>query len=153
MPTIQTPIERGLRDSVRAIIFRSMSKDTEAATMEAEATKGKPEPAFRKPNQTRAGRLRKELIDDFVAKLGGSDRVTTIQLRDVERAADLEMLSATARAAALRGEESLGNVTRLEIQAAKAVRRLNLPAPKAAAAPVQTLADLIASHQHAEGDG
>ena len=97
--------------------------------IKTEATKGRPEPAYRKPTQTRAGRLRQQMIADFVAKLGGADAISALQLRDVERAADLEMLCTTARAAALRGEESLGNVTRLEIQASKAVRRLNLPAP------------------------
>jgi hypothetical protein len=97
---------------------------------------------------TRGRRWR--LIAGFTEALGGSDRITALQLEDIHRAADLVALAAAARAAALVGKESLGNVTRLEIQASKAVRRLNLPSPGNSAAPVRTFAELVAGH---EGDG
>jgi hypothetical protein len=86
---------------------------------------------------------RNRMIAAYCAALGTN--VTEIVRRNVERVVDLELLAAAARAAALRGEESIGNVTRLEIQASKAVRMLNLPEPGAAVAPVQTVADYWAA--------
>jgi hypothetical protein len=79
------------------------------------------------------------MIAAYLQALGGD--VSEIQRRNVERAVDLELLASAARAAALRGEEAIGNVTRLEIQASKAVRMLNLPVPSAAAATVPTVQD------------
>lgn len=93
---------------------------------------------------------RRQMVAAYVEALGGE--VSEIQRRNVERAVDLELLAAAARAAALRGEEAIGNVTRLEIQASKAVRLLGLPAPGAAAAPVMGLHDIVA-RRAAEGDG
>jgi hypothetical protein len=99
---------------------------------------------------------RQRMIADYVGRLGGD--VSEIQRRNVERVVDLELLAAMARAAALRGEESLGNVTRLEIQASKAVRMLGLPAVPGAepdrragrGRPGPMLADFIASHEEGE---
>jgi hypothetical protein len=132
-----------------------MTAETASKT---EATKGKPEPAYRKPNQTRDGRLRQRMVAAYVQALGGSDRVSEIVRRDVVRAVDLEILAATARAAALLGKESLGTAMRVEIQASKAIRRLNLPAPRSKsslrygrAEPVETLADYFAG-QHGEDE-
>jgi hypothetical protein len=120
-------------------MFESMSKDADETSMTAEASKAeatkRPEPAFRKPTQTREGRLRQRMVAAYTAALGGPDRITEIQRQNIMRAADLEMLASQARRAAARGEVSIGDVTRLEIQAHKAIRALNLPAPGAAAAP------------------
>jgi hypothetical protein len=128
-----------------------MSKHTDATSMTAEASKPeatkRPEPAYRKPNQTRDGRLRQRMVAEYIQALGGD--VSEIVRRNVERVVDLEMLAATARAAALRGEVAIGNVTRLEIQASKAVRMLGLPAPGSAAAPVPTVQDYWAGRHAA----
>jgi hypothetical protein len=108
-----------------------MSKDAHAMTTTAEAskteaTKGKPEPAYRKPNQTRAGRQRKDLIDGYVVALGGASRVSPIVMQDITRAVDLCMLAQTARADLLAGKTTIGEVVLLEGAADRAVRRLNL---------------------------
>jgi hypothetical protein len=76
-----------------------MRKITDAPTMtgeasKTEATKSRREPAYRKPTQTRAGRLRKEMIGGYVAALGGTDRVSAIQLENIRRAVDLTLLAA-----------------------------------------------------------
>ena len=122
-----------------------MSKRTEATTMTAEeASKEtgvmeakaamqyarRPDAAakYRKPNQTRAARQRKDLIADFVTALGGPERVTAILMRDIARAADLMALCEHERARALRGEDvSITNLSRLEGACDRAVRRLRLP--------------------------
>jgi hypothetical protein len=137
-------------------MFGSMSKRTDAMTMTAEAikteaTKGRPAPAYRKPNQTRAGRLRKEMIAAYVSALGGSDRVNPIQLQDVARCVDLILLAQTARAELAAGKirTTINDVVKLEGAADRAVRRLNLPAPGPSkvsgrygkAEPVPTLQD------------
>jgi hypothetical protein len=138
-----------------------MSKRTDATTMTAEAskteaTKGRPEPAFRKPTQTRAGRLRKEMIAAYVDALGGSARVNPIQLQDVARCVDLILLAQTARAELAAGKTTtINDVVKLEGAADRAVRRLCLPAPgqsKSAmkygrAESVPTLADYLAGRQ------
>jgi hypothetical protein len=85
-------------------------------------------PAYRKPNQTRAARRRKDLIADFVRALGGPEHVTAILMRDIARAADLMALCEQERTKALRGEDvSIANLSRLEGAADRAVRRLRLP--------------------------
>ena len=127
------------------------------ATEEAiktEATKGKPEPAYRKPTQTRAGRLRKEMIDGYTAALGGKARVTAIQLQDITRAVDLVTLASKARAALAAGNATINDVVKLEGAADRAVRRLNLSAPGPSkvskygkAEPVPTLQDYFANQQ------
>lgn len=125
-----------LREAANAIISsEAMSKITDAPTMTAEAaskteaaTKGRPEPAFRKPNQTRAARQRQQMITDFVTALGGSERVTPLLMRDISRVADLMALCEQERAKALRGEPvSIANLSRLEGSCDRAVRRLRLP--------------------------
>jgi hypothetical protein len=124
-----------------------------AEASKTEATK-RPEPAYRKPNQTRDGRLRQRMVAAYIEALGGE--VSEIQRRNIIRAVDLELLAAAARAAALRGEVAIGNVTRLEIQASKAVRMLGIPAPGKAAPAVPTVIDYWASRQAEttdEGDG
>jgi hypothetical protein len=106
-----------------------MSKITDATTMtteasKTEATKSRPEPAYRKPTQTRAGRLRKEMIADFVAALGGN--VSPIVMRNIIRATDLAMLADRARAELAAGRTTINDVVKLEGAADRAVRRLNL---------------------------
>lgn len=137
-----------------------MSKITDAPTMTAEAaskteaTKGRPAPAYRKPNQTRAARQRQQMIADLVTKLGGRDRISPIQLQDVHRVADLILLCQTARAELAAGNGTIGDVVKLEGTCARAMKRLNLPAP-GSVAPGPTLQDYLASHHAAtsEGDG
>jgi hypothetical protein len=122
-----------------------MSKRVDAATMTTEAAskEGKPEPAFRKPNQTRAGRQRQEMVAGYIAALGGADRISPIQMADIERAADLVMLAQTVRAALAAGVKvTINDLVKLEGAADRAVRRLNLP-PNAAA-PVMGLHDIVA---------
>ena len=71
-------------------------------------------------------------------------------MADVERCVDLVLLARTARAELAAGKAvRIGDLTRLEGAADRAVRRLNLK-PGAAAAPVQTLADYLARHGSAD---
>jgi hypothetical protein len=117
----------------------------DARTMPAEASKteeGKPEPAYRKPTQTRAGRLRKELVDSYFAALGGS--ATPIMMQDIERAVDLVMLARTKRAELAAGKTTVNDVVKLENAASRAVRALRMPAN--AAAPVPSIHDYIAAN-------
>jgi hypothetical protein len=105
-----------------------------AEVSKTEATKSRPEPAYRKPTQTRAGRLRKQMIADFVAKAGGNDRrVSPIVMQNITRAVDLMMLASTARADLAAGKTTINDVVKLEGAADRAVRRLNLRPPNAAA--------------------
>jgi hypothetical protein len=125
-----------------------MSKRVDATTMTAEtaskteATKGKPEPAFRKPNQTRAGRQRQEMVAAYVSVLGGKAHVGPIVMQDIERAVDLVLLARDMRAAVRQGTAKVSDLTRMESTADRAVRRLGLPAA-GAAVPVQTLHDIM----------
>jgi hypothetical protein len=133
-----------LRDSADAIIsLEAMSKRTNATTMATEASKetasnlmeaeaamqgyARPPDAgakYRKPNQTRGARQRKEMIADFVAALGGN--VSPIVLRNITRAVDLSVLASTARAELAAGKTTINDVVKLEGAADRAVRRLNL---------------------------
>jgi hypothetical protein len=114
-----------------------------AEASKAEATK-RPAPAFRKPNQTRAGRHRQRMAADFVAALGGADRVNPLQLEDIHRAADLVVLAKTARGELAAGKTSIDDVVKLENAADRAVRRLNLPAAGAAPAVTGSIHDHVA---------
>jgi hypothetical protein len=84
--------------------------------------------------------MREKLIAAYVDALGGSDRISPIQLQDVERCVDMVMLARTARADLAAGRATINNVVKLENAADRAVRRLNLPAPDARA-PVSSLYD------------
>jgi hypothetical protein len=112
----------------RAQIFGSMSKLTDTTTMTAEAstTKGRPAPAFRKPNQTRAARQRQELIAAYIQALGGADRVSPIVMQNITRAAELAMLANTARADLAAGKTTIGDVVLLEGASDRAIRRLGI---------------------------
>jgi hypothetical protein len=111
-----------------------------AEVSKTEATKSKPEPAYRKPTQTREGRLRQKLIDGYVQALGG--RVSPIVMQDITRAAELVLLAKTARAELAAGKTTINDVVKLEGASDRAIRRLGIK-PGAAAAPVQTLADYL----------
>jgi hypothetical protein len=114
-----------------------MSKITDAPTMTAEAsntqlTKSRRgPPAYRKPNQTRAGRLRQQMTADLIAKLGG--HVSPIQSVAVETIVDLLLAARTARADLLAGKATIDDVVKLENAVGRAILRLGLPAPKDAA--------------------
>jgi hypothetical protein len=110
-------------------MFGSMSKRADETSMAAEAskteaTKGRPEPAYRKPTQTRAGRLRQEMIDGYVQALGG--RVSPIVMQDITRAAELVMLARTARAELAAGKTTINDVVKLEGASDRAIRRLGI---------------------------
>jgi hypothetical protein len=114
-------------------MFGSMSKRADATSMTTEASKTeatvRPAPAYRKPTQTRAGRQRQKMVAAYVAALGGSGRISPIQLQDIERCVDLVMLASTARAELAAGKTTINDVVKLGGAADRAVRRLNLPAP------------------------
>jgi hypothetical protein len=123
---------------------------TEASNTQLTKSRRGP-PAYRKPNQTRAGRLRKEMIADFVTKLGGAGRISTIQMQDVERYVDLDLLAREARAGVRQGKVKILDLTSLEGAADRALRRLNLPAPGAASRPVPSVTEYWASRHEEEG--
>jgi hypothetical protein len=77
--------------------------------------------------------MREKLIAAYVEALGGSDRVGPIVMQDIERAVDLVLLAREMRASVRQGSAKVSDLTRLEGAADRAVRRLNLPAPNAAA--------------------
>jgi hypothetical protein len=90
--------------------------------------------------------MREKLIAAYVEALGGN--VGPIVLANVERAADLEMLAREMRDAVRRGVAKVSDMTRLEGAADRAVRRLGLPAAKAAAP--MGLHDIVARHADRE---
>jgi hypothetical protein len=108
------------------------SKITDATTMTAEVsntqlTKSRRgPPAYRKPTQTRAGRLRQQMIDGYVQALGGASRISPIVMQNITRAVDLAMLAATARADLAAGRTTVGNVVLLENATDRATRRLGI---------------------------
>lgn len=95
---------------------------------------------------------RQKLIDGYIAALGGLDRVSALVMVEIERCVDMTLLAEGMRARALRGEAiEISDLTRLEGTVSRVMRSLNLPPPNAAA-PVQTLADYLASKQQAAVD-
>jgi hypothetical protein len=86
---------------------------------------------------------RQQLVTACVEALGGKARITAIQMTDIERVVDLIALAKTARAALAGGRAKVADVVKLEGTLARAMKRLNLPAPNAAA-PVPTLAEYLA---------
>jgi hypothetical protein len=95
-----------------------------AEAMQGYARPLDPAAKYRKPNQTRGARQRKEMIADFVAALG--DNVSQIQLRNVEQCVDLMLLAKTARAELAAGNATINDVVELENAADRSMRRLNL---------------------------
>jgi hypothetical protein len=81
------------------------------------------------------GRRRRDLIEAFVAALGGWGQVDDMQLGDVRRAAELYAIAEEARSAALKGRVvDLAALVRIEGAADRAVRRLKI-IPGSAKAP------------------
>lgn len=73
------------------------------------------------------GRRRRDLIDTFVAALGGTGSTPDSVMLDIVRAADLTIVAERARADALRGESvDLSALARIEGVADRAVRRLGI---------------------------
>jgi hypothetical protein len=100
-------------------------------------------------------RFRQQVVDDYAARIGAGARTDRIVMRDIERVADLELLTREMRAAVRLGTAKVSDLTRLEGAADRARRRLNLPAPNAAAPSDDAWRKFLAS-QHAatnEGDG
>ena len=90
-------------------------------------------------------RRRRELVNAYIAALGGRERVNAVKLLDVERAAGLMVLAHEMRARALKGESvAITDLTRLESTADRAVRRLAIPAEGDRAAPPSNIEDLVA---------
>jgi hypothetical protein len=78
--------------------------------------------------------MREKLIAGYAQALGDAARTNPIVMQDVERAADLVLLARDMRAAVRQGTAKVSDLTRMESTADRAVRRLGLPAPNAAAA-------------------
>jgi tagatose-1,6-bisphosphate aldolase non-catalytic subunit AgaZ/GatZ len=87
--------------------------------------------------RTAGGRRRRDLIEAFVAALGGADACSDVTMVAVVRAAELTAVAEEARAAALKGDPTvdLGSLVRIEGAADRAVRALGLKAVVAAKAP------------------
>jgi hypothetical protein len=101
--------------------------------------------ARRKALEEEAAARKPALIDDCVQRLGGRDCVTALQMQDVERYVDLELIAGETREACRLGKARIEDVARIEIATDKARRRLNLPAPGRAAAPTG-LHDIVRRH-------
>jgi hypothetical protein len=73
-------------------------------------------------------RRRRDLIMTYADALGGADKVSAATVNDIVRAVDLVIIAEQARAKALRGDKGvdLGDLTRLEGAADRAVRRLGI---------------------------
>jgi hypothetical protein len=85
---------------------------------------------------------RRELIDGYIAELGGIERVTALVRVEIERVADMMLLAEGMRGKALRGEAiDIGDLMRLEGVVSRLIRSLGLPAP--GAAPVMGLHDIV----------
>ena len=81
---------------------------------------------------TANGRRRLDLIDAFMAALGGVPSLSEAQCADVRRAAELMLIAEEARAQALRGElVDLSGLVRIEGAADRAGRRLGIIKPAA----------------------
>lgn len=85
------------------------------------------------------GRRRRQLVDVYVAALGGPTALTAGQWIDVRKAAELTALAEAARAKAMRegtgGAGALSAMVRLESTAARAVRALGLKSGTTTSAP------------------
>jgi hypothetical protein len=101
----------------------------------------------------KANTRRKQLVDGYVAALGGLERVGALVRVEIERCVDMTLLAEGMRAKALRGEAvDIGDLTRLEGAVSRIIRSLNLPAPGAAAPGDDAWRKFLAS-QHAATTG
>jgi hypothetical protein len=86
------------------------------------------------------GRRRRDLILTYTDALGGADKVSVATMNDIVRAVDLVVIAERARADALRGKDvDLGDLTRLEGAADRAVRRLGIKPGSNAPKPMSIL--------------
>jgi hypothetical protein len=109
--------------------------------------------ARRKALEDESAARKPQLMAACVEAKGGAGRVGPLEMLDIERAVDLALMTAELRAEVRLGRAKVSQLTTLEGHADRAWRRLNLPAPGAAAAPTQTLQDYLANHQAAEAEG
>jgi hypothetical protein len=105
--------------------------------------------ARRKQLEEEAAARKPQMIQAYIDELGGN--VSPIQKADIERVVDLDLITAETRTAVRLGTAKVSDLTRLEGAADRARRRLNIPPPNAAAAPMG-LHDIVAKHT-AEGSG
>jgi hypothetical protein len=98
--------------------------------------------------RTLVARRRRELIDIYIAALGGPASLSEGQRLDIRKAAELTALAEQARARAMREGTSdaseLSAMIRLEGMAARAVRALNIK-PQASQPKPPSLAEYLAS--------
>lgn len=90
-------------------------------------------------NRSPWSRRRRDLVDGFVAALGGIEKLTEVQVTAVRRAAELTVIVEMTRARILSegpGVVDLGSLVRLETAAGRAVRALALQKGPAATQPL-----------------
>jgi hypothetical protein len=96
---------------------------------------------------------RRELVDGWVQKLGGIERVDALQRVEIGRIVDMTLLAQDQRAKALRGEAiDIGDLVRLEGAVSRVIRSLNIP-PNAAAPADDAWRKFLASHDAATNEG
>jgi hypothetical protein len=94
---------------------------------------------------------RRELVDGYVAALGGIERVNALVRVEIERVTDMTILAEGMRAKALRGETiDIGDLVRLEGTVSRLIRSLNLPPPGSAAPSDDAWRKFLASHEGGE---
>ena len=78
--------------------------------------------------RTRAWRRRCELVDAFVAELGGRDQISAVLMAKVEAAAELAVVAEMTRAAFMRGapDVTANDTTRAAAVAARAFSALGI---------------------------
>jgi hypothetical protein len=88
------------------------------------------DPAFlpkQPPGPFASARRRRDLVDGFLAELGGADQLSPVVLMQVRRAAELICASEMCRAALLNGQEvNVHELLRMEGCASRAIRGLGL---------------------------
>jgi hypothetical protein len=94
--------------------------------------------------------LREKLITAYADAIGGSARTNPIVMSDITRVVDLTLAASHQRAELAAGRAKIADVVKLEGTLARAMKRLNLPPPGAAAAPGPSLAEYLASHTEAD---
>jgi hypothetical protein len=92
--------------------------------------------------------MRQKLITAYVAEFGGN--VGPIVMQDVIRIVDLTLAASHQRAELAAGRAKLADVVKLEGTLARAMKRLNLPAPNAAAPSDADWQKFLAG-QHGDG--
>lgn len=99
-------------------------------------------------NRSPWARRRRDLVDAFVAALGGIEKLSEVHLTDVRRAAELTVIAEQARAKALTEGAAafdLTGIVRAEGAASRAVRALGLKSSKQASPLARLLQGAAAS--------